>query len=165
MKKIIYIVLILCNLISFAQENIVKPESDLINFEGKWIGSLTYIDYNSNLPYTMPADVEIIRINDTNYLYKNIYPNEPKANAIDTLTISADGKLFNKKSITSIKRSKNHIEIITEIKGKDGNDNKDATIKNIYFISRNKLNIKKEIKFKDDPKWILRNQYNFFKNN
>ena len=54
----------------------LNPEKDLKNLIGKWEGTLTYLDYQSDKPYTMPANIEVNLIDSNNFLYKNIYPKE-----------------------------------------------------------------------------------------
>ncbi|MFC7773828.1 hypothetical protein [Flavobacterium sp. GCM10027622] len=149
---------------SFAQQKKLDIEKDLAYLVGKWKGELTYLDYSSGKPYTMPAEVFIDKIDNYNYLYQNIYPNETKANSTDTLVISKDGALFNKKSIKKIKRTKLAIEIITEIKGTDGNDKKAALLRNTYFISSKKYTIIKDVQFEGTKNWIKRHEYSFTKN-
>lgn len=164
MKSVIIITSLIFSLNVFSQTEKLKIDSDLANIEGKWTGKLTYLDYTSGEPYTMPADVEVIKIDNYNFIYKSIYPNEPKANSTDTLKISNDGKLFNDNEIKKINRSKNSTQIITEVSGTDGNDKKPATIKTTYFISLKKFTIVKEVKFIGEKNYIKRHEYSFFKN-
>ncbi len=164
MKPFIFITMIIFSWTVSSQTDKINIDSDLAHIEGKWTGKLTYLDYSSGEPYTMPADVEVIKIDKYNFLYKNIYPNEPKANSTDTLKISNDGKLFNQKEIKKINRSKNSSQIITEVNGMDGNDKKPATLKTTYFISPKKFTIIKEVKFEGEKSYIKRHEYSFFKN-
>lgn len=164
MKPLLLLFFAVFNLSNYAQLDKLNVESDLIHLEGKWIGKLTYLDYTSGNPYTMPADVEITKIDNYNFIYKNVYPNEPSANSIDTLKISNDGKLFNEKTIKNIIRSKNNLVIVTEIFGVDGNDKKSAILRNTYSISPKKFTIIKDVKFDGDTNFIKRHEYSFFKN-
>ena len=54
---------------------------------GKWTGSLTYLDYSSGKSFSMPANVEISESGTKNLIFDYKYPNEPKANVADTITI------------------------------------------------------------------------------
>jgi hypothetical protein len=128
----------------------LDPEKDLKNLTGKWEGTLTYLDYQSGKPYTMPANAEV-------------YPKEPKANSIDTLKIALSGRELNNDKITSIKRTKNNIIIITEADGNDGNDQKKASLRITYSLSKSTFSITKDVKFEGTSIWIKRHDYSFIK--
>lgn len=138
-------------------------QKDFQLFIGNWKGTLTYLDYSSNKPYTMPADMEVRQLNKSNvFIFSNLYPNEPKANSSDTLTISANGKMLNNETVKSIRKLKNgNIEIITELLSKDGNDNKPALIRIVYTVAKNIYTNIKEVKFIGRNKWIKRHEYNY----
>lgn len=142
--------------------NKLNPK-ELKTLVGEWEGSLTYLDYSSGKPYTMPANASIKPgKNEYQLAGAYIYPNEPKANSNFKLTISEDGKTFNKKDITSKRTMEDgNIEITTEYSGKD--DNKKAQIKNIYIIGASTFKIRKEVMFPDSEDWIKRNEYSFSK--
>lgn len=141
----------------------LDPEKDLKNLTGKWEGTLTYLDYQSGKPYTMPANAEVSLINSNNFLYKKVYPKEPKANSIDTLKIALNGRELNNDKITSIKRTKNNIIIITEADGNDGNDQKKASLRITYSLSKSTFSITKDVKFEGTSVWIKRHDYSFIK--
>jgi hypothetical protein len=135
---------------------------DLAILAGHWNGTLTYIDYTSNKPYSMPAQTIINYYRKRNILsYQIIYPDEPKANSTDTITLSGNGRILNGDTVVSIKRIKKSIEIITEKYGTDGNDNKNALIRHSYFINRDTYHVTKQVKFINEKNWILRNEYVF----
>ena len=52
----------ICN----AQNNFKPIQKDFEKLSGTWQGTLTYLDYSSGKPYTMPADVEIKKFDKTN---------------------------------------------------------------------------------------------------
>ena len=69
---------------------------------GDWKGRLTYLDYQSNKPYTMPADLIVTQLpNGYQLVFSNIYPNEPKANNHDTLTLREGGKMIDNEVVMS----------------------------------------------------------------
>jgi hypothetical protein len=128
---------------------------------GKWTGTLTYLDYTSGKPYTMPANI-IIRGDEKNaqQLILSIeYPNEPKANGNDTLVISADGTMLDGAMVVSKEKKGGVLQVITERIGVDGNERRKAIIRHIYTISKKKFSNKKEVKFDGEERWILRNEY------
>ncbi len=134
---------------------------------GNWRGSLTYLDYSSNKSYTMPADVNISQVADSKtFIFSNIYPDEPKANSADTLVISKNGKMLNKKNVTSKRKLDDGIaevilEIITEILSVDGNDNKPAIIRHTYLLGNNTYTKTEHVQFVGQNKWIKRNEYSY----
>jgi len=137
--------------------------NDLQKVSGSWKGSLTYLDYSSGKPYSMPAEVKIKRIDKTNnFIFSNIYPNETSANSTDTLVVSTDGKYIDRELVKSrLKLPNGDIEIVTETIGKDGNDNKPATIKHTYIFGDKILKKRKDVQFTGDDKWINRHEYSY----
>ncbi len=136
---------------------------DLKNLVGCWKGSITYLDYTSNKPFSMPANIIINDFKRSNTIICSfIYPEEPAANSRDTLHISNDGRSFNNETIT-VKRkfNKDSIQLVTAINAVDGNDNKSAIIRHSYLLGRNTYSIKKEVQFAGETNWILRNEYKF----
>ncbi|MBC7937554.1 MAG: beta-lactamase family protein [Rhizobacter sp.] len=137
--------------------------NDFEPFRGNWTGSLTYLDYSSGEPYTMPANitVNLLKEQGTIVLIKS-YPDEPNANVVDTLNISADGKKINDVPVQSVKYFKNgDTEIITLREGTDGNDHKPASIQVSYTAGNNHFTIRKEVKFKGQTQWLQRHEYKF----
>jgi len=94
--------------------------------------------------------------------FSNSYPDEPKANSADTITISGNGKMINKERVRSKKKLDNgKLEIITEINGVDGNDNKPAIIRTTYTVGKNTYTNIKEIQFTGQNEWIKRHEYSY----
>ncbi|MEO7047634.1 MAG: hypothetical protein ABI091_20210 [Ferruginibacter sp.] len=153
---ITFLIITNCN----AQKTTVKDFDKLV---GSWQGSLTYLDYSSGKPYTMSADIDIKRIGKTNqFSFSNIYPKEKSANGIDTITISKDGKYIDKELVKSRRKLANgDIEIITEEPGKDGNDNKPATIRHTYTFGKTTYKNKKDVQFAGETEWINRHEYSY----
>ena len=148
----------------FAQLNIAQNQispNDLSILVGEWHGSLTYVDYTTNKPYTMPADVTVGLGNNKYHaqlLFR--YPNEPNANSKDKIKISKDGLQVNKAKVISRKTmTDNEIEITTEYYGKDNNQK--ALIRAIYIMGPERFIIRKEVKFDTGEEWLMRNEYNF----
>ena len=66
---------------------------DLKVLTGCWQGSLTYLDYTSNKPFTLSANLVIKQMGRSNkFIFSNIYPKEPNANSSDTILISKAGR-------------------------------------------------------------------------
>ena len=80
------------------------------------------------------------------------------------MIISTDGTILDGYKIISNKQlAEGGIEIISEKKGIDGNDNKGARIRHIFLITKNTFTNKKEVLFEGTDKWLLRNTYSFTK--
>ena len=128
---------------------------------GKWTGTLTYIDYTSGKPYTMPANItfSLSKKNPNQLILSVEYPNEPKANGNDTMVISKDGAMLDGAMVVSKEKSGGILHLVTERSGVDGNEHKKAIIKHIYIISKKTFSNRKEVRFEGDEKWILRNEY------
>lgn len=157
--QILIAITVLSSGINYAQDSVTPDDLKLIF--GDWTGTLTYMDYTSNEPYTMPANLVVKEGKNENELLLFItYPNEPKANSKDKIRISKDGTQLNKIEVKSKQRSSNgQIEITTEYMGKD--NNKKALIKNIYVLGQNQFIIRKEVKFVNSEDWLVRNEYNY----
>jgi len=143
-------------------QNTITPDDLQIIF-GEWKGTLTYIDYGTNKPFTMPANVTVEAGKNEYQIQLLInYPKEPNANSKDKIKISKDGLLINKNKIQSRQKlADEDIEIITEYYGKD--NNKKALIRNIYLLGHKRFIIRKEVKFNDSENWVMRNEYKFLK--
>lgn len=148
---------------SHAQQNQKITIDDFMMLFGNWQGTLTYLDYSSGKPYTMPADVDIRRMEKTNkIIFSNIYPNESSANSSDTIAIKSDGKHIDKALLKSKKTLANgDVVIVTHEQGKDGNDNKPATFRLTYTFGKTTFSKKKEVRFKGTKKWITRHEYSY----
>lgn len=146
---------------SIAQEPAKISLKDFRPLIGDWQGTLTYLDYSSGKPYTMPADITIRRIRKTNKLvFANSYPQEPQANSADTLTIAPDGQYLDAEWIKSRKvLATGELEIITEEMGEDGNDNRAATFRHTYLISKTTFRRRKDVQFSGEQEWINRHEY------
>lgn len=161
MKKYIIGLLIFSGF-AFIENNDTVSIKDFKPTFGKWKGVLTYLDYSSGKPYTMPANITIRKneSNDHQLILALEYPDEPKANGNDTLVISNDGLQVDGAAVLSKKKTSNgNLEIITEKEGTDGNDNRNARMRHIYIIGKKKFTSRKEVRFEGEEKFILRNEY------
>lgn len=161
LTKVIIVIALFFSLDSYAQ-NTLTPE-DLNILKGEWKGSLTYMDYSSGKPFTMPANVIVKEGKNENQLSLSIsYPKETNANSKERITISKKGTYLNQHEVISKKRlSDGQVEIITEYSGKD--DKKKALIKNTYILSENLFVIRKEVKFDGTEDWLVRNEYKYIR--
>jgi len=135
--------------------------TDFSQAMGQMKGTLTYLDYSSGKPYTMPALITLR--NTEGLLIRSLeYPDEPKANQTDTLLIGAKGTFFNgAKLVKKETLPDGSLQLVTEKAGKDGNDHKSATLRNTYTFGKNLIVIRKDVRFEGEEKWIQRHEYSF----
>lgn len=152
---------VVCNAQNYSSPTL----NDFDKLAGNWHGTLTYLDYSTGKPFTMPADLKIGRIAKTNkFSFSNSYPKESNANSIDTMTVAADGKYIDRELIKSRKKLQNGaIQLITEELGKDGNDNKQAILRHTYTFAKNTFSKRKDVQFVGETQWINRNEYLYHK--
>lgn len=164
MKSFLVVITLFISVSVIVQQKATVVMNDFAPAFGKMKGSLTYLDYKSGKPYTMPANI-ILRANvsNSNELIRTLeYPDEPQANGMDTLLIANGGTSFNGGKLVEKKRLPNGtLQIITEREGVDGNDNKKATIRNTYTVGKNVFSNRKEVHFIGEEKWIERHIYSF----
>ncbi|WP_025743513.1 hypothetical protein [Aquimarina pacifica] len=143
-----------------AAQDKVTPD-DLRVLLGEWSGTLTYIDYSSNKPFSMPADLIVDQGKDEYQLQlTNKYPNESSANSKEKITIAKNGMQINKVDIKSREElPEGQVKIIVEYKGKD--NDKNALIKKVYIIGKTQLVIRKEVKFDNSITWLTRSEYKY----
>lgn len=166
LTKILIVFTILISFENYAQTSSkdtserITPE-DLKTILGKWNGSLTYVDYRTNKPFTMLSNVDVKQgKNEKQLLLLITYPKEPNANSKDKIKISEDGQQLNKKEVNSRQiLSNGQIQITTEYLGKD--NNKPALIRNIYILGDKQFIIRKEVNFENTKNWMMRNEYSF----
>jgi len=161
LTKILIVFALLFSLENYAQ-NTITPY-DLNVLLGEWTGTLTYTDYSSNKPFTMPANLIVKQGKNENQILLLInYPNEPNANSKDKIKISKNGTQLNKIDVKSKQKLSNgQVQIITEYSGKD--NNKNALIKNMYIIGKTLFIIRKEVKFENSDDWLMRNEYKYIR--
>jgi hypothetical protein len=163
MRVFTFLSVFFCIITSFQEKNPRIYVADLKRLTGeKWIGQLTYLDYSSNKKTSIKANLQVSRSASDNqvWYFKNEYPLEPKANSIDTLIISVDGKMLDdEKVIERTRVNKTAVRIITR---KNSVDNgKEKIFRYTYNISDKTFSIKKEEKNKNDVAFIERNVYEF----
>lgn len=169
MKKIILLLTIsLClsgHITLMAQKTIKIKAKDLKTLTGNWKGTLTYLDYTSGKPYTMPAELEIRQQGKSGtFIFSNIYPDEPKANSADTVILSKKGTMINNETVISKRKLSNgNIEILTEYPGTDGNERKSAVIRHTYILGKAIYSNTKEVQFTGQTNWIKRNEYSYIR--
>ena len=159
MKFILTNLFLLFSFSIYSQSKITTE--DLKTIIGSWEGTITYLDYQTNKPFTMPANLIVEKgKNENSLVLKNLYPNEPKANNSDKIKVTKNGTFLNKHSVTKREELDNgQIQIQTEHKGKD--DNKTALIRYVYLVGQNLFLIRKEVQFNQGGGWITRSEFSY----
>lgn len=159
MKKIVLLTLFtFFTLTSYGQRFQVKELSKSIGF---WQGKLTYLDYSSGKPFSMSANITLSLTQDQKgFIMQYEYPKEPHANAKDTTYVL--GNLFGKDRIVEFNKEQNgDFQLITEVEGEDGNENRKAVLRHTYLLKENHFSMVKDVKFAGTDQWVKRNEYVF----
>lgn len=164
MKKLASLLLLATTLSPLLSQTTITPKH-LKPIIGSWQGSLTYLDYTSGKPFSMPADLTIAPTQDRNqFQCSNAFPQEAEANWTDTLILSPDHKMLDGEAIQSKRRNADgNLEIVTEGEGPDGNDQKPARFRHTYIVGKEVFLKRKEVQFVGEEKWIMRHEYKYTK--
>lgn len=128
---------------------------------GSWEGSLTYLDYSTNKPFTIPANIEIEQVAERTFTLLNSFPEETNVVWVDTFQFNTENLFLNTANIIETKIIGNTFNFITEEAGFDGNDNAPAIIRHFYTVCADSFSSRKEVKFIDSDKWVIRHTYNY----
>ena len=160
MKKFFTLLTFCCLLFSInhinAQTQIYPSDLKILAGE-KWVGKLTYLDYSSNKKTSILSDLIIEPTTDSLiWIFKNIYPKEPKANSESKSKISRKGKIFDgEKVIERTQSNADELKIVTtKLKDK-------KQYRYTYLISKDKFSIRKEEKGASDKDFFERNTYEY----
>jgi hypothetical protein len=128
-----------------------------------WKGTLTYLDYTSNKPTTIPSTFKLTQATDSSFAWNFAigYDEEPHANSATRLELQDFGRVLQlgdtAETVLSSIRQGNRVDIATEFTAED--DNKPATIRKVYIISPNAFSMQKLVKFADQPDFFERHIY------
>jgi len=128
----------------------------------QWTGTLTYLDYRTNKKVSIASNLLVSRSNGDklSWVFEYQYPDEPKANGKEIVTISKDGGIINgEKVVERVKLAGNTLRIVTE---KNGSDNdKKALFRFTYLIGPKSFSIKKDVRYEGAEAFIERNQFSW----
>jgi hypothetical protein len=143
-----------------AQQNI--SISDFRKLDGKWKGTLTYLDYSSNKLTTIPASTLIEIVSDTEFDQYIFYTEEPDKNKKTRYRINATGtELGDRRLVEKIIQTDGGIKLVLESAGPDGNDNRPAVFRHIMVLSANKFVVTKMVRFEGEKDFFERHTYSF----
>lgn len=123
--------------------HVLPADLDLISGQ-PWTGALTYLDYTSSKPTTIPCTMIIARIPDPDLAWEMRigYPDEPHANSSNVLRIGAAGTTLDNETVLERTTMRDGaIRLVTKTTGTDAD--RKATFKFIYVLSPNSCSIQK----------------------
>lgn len=126
--------------------------SDLNRLTGAtWTGTLTYRDYSTDARTSIKAGLQLVPIaaspaRDARWEWRVAYADEPHANSVDTVALSADGRTFRGATVTErTQLADGRVRIVTEEDGRD-NDNP-ARIRFVYLIGERTASLQKLVRY------------------
>lgn len=125
---------------------------------GEWTGELSYLDYSSGTPQSIPVKMQFAPASGTDIDYKLIYPKESQYNAEEVLSVSPGGDRVNDKILTSrILNPDGRLMLVTE---HDAEDNgRAAKVRLTHMISDDLFVLSKDVRFDTDGSFVRRNAY------
>lgn len=136
---------------------------DLRKLSGaRWTGTLTYLDYRSNKPVSIPSNLTVTQADgDENaWVFEYEYPDEPKANGKQTLKVSDGGTVFDGETV--VERTSldgDGFRLVTLKRGRD--NDKDALFRFTYTLDGSAFSVKKEVRPEGAPEFFERNRYSW----
>lgn len=147
---------------SVAATPALVASDDLQALIGAWSGSLTYLDYTSGEPFSMPVELEIAPGSSADEVLLHFsYPNEPNANGSGSLVRSDEGRTLNNEEVVARRSTEEGVEVVTEYDGQDGNDDLPARIRITYSFGPSTYASRKEVRFEGTDEWLVRNTFAF----
>jgi hypothetical protein len=135
--------------------------AQLSGLPGKWTGKLTYLDYTTQKPTDIPANILITAKSERAWTFAFQYPDEPKANEQETYTLSTDGSRFRGHEIVSSENNggtpNSTFTLITTTQGKDNRQK--VTIRHTLVLGPSSLVLIKEVRKEGETSYFERNRY------
>lgn len=136
---------------------------DLAQLTGApWTGSLTYLDYRSNKKVSIASTLTVTRVPDDelSWVFEYQYPDEPKANSKQTVTIGEGGAVIDgEKVVERTVLDGGALKVVTEQDGSD--DDRKALFRYTYLFGPSSFSIKKEVRPEGSAEFFERNQYSW----
>lgn len=128
----------------------------------RWTGTLTYLDYRSNKPVSIPSNLIVMQVegDENAWVFEYEYPDEPKANGKQTLKVSDNGGVFDGETVvekTSLDGG--GFRLVTVKRGRD--NDKDALFRFTYTLDGPAFSVKKEVKPEGSSEFFERNRYSW----
>ena len=124
-----------------------------------WKGTLTYINYSNCKEVTIPSKLNVLKLNDTTYVFATSFPEEPQANQMDTVRFLKKGTYLDKEKVMIRSLKHDTLRIITEQSG-TVNDTP-AIFRHTYILSKHYFMQEKKEKKEKEFTYKVRNRYEF----
>ena len=162
MNKFIFIWLMIISfaVFGFGQSAKIKSKDLQILTGAQWTGTLTYLDYGTGKPVSIRSNLAVTQSNEDKsvFIFEYQYPNEPKADDKQTVSVSRDGKTFAGETV--IERTKPAARTLKIVTEKSGTDNdKKALFRFTYLLDKNSFSIEKKVKYEGASDFFVRNNY------
>lgn len=138
----------------------VQP-GDLDLLQGAWDGSLTYKDYSSGRTTNIRVKAEgaLIVALPRELKLRFAYPDEPGHEHEDDYTISDGGRTVGGAAVVERSMSDGTLRLVLEDRGKDGKDERPATLHHVVLLGRSSLVLTKLVRYDGDATFFERNSY------
>lgn len=162
MKVLVFALLAAFVSLASQQSPRVSPE-DLRKLSGsRWTGTLTYLDYRSNRPVSIPSSLTVTQAggDENAWVFEYEYPDEPKANGKQTLKLEEGGTVFDGETV--VERTgldSGGFRLVTVKRGRD--NDKDALFRFTYTLDGAAFSVKKEVKPEGAAEYFERNRYSW----
>jgi len=147
---------------AFGQAPRVGAE-DLRRLTGaRWTGTLAYLDYGSNKKVSIRCNLTVTESpgERPSWVFEYEYPDEPKANSKDTVTLGDGGMTFDgERGVERTRLDDGTLRLVTQRSGKD--NDRDALIRHTYLIGESGFSIKKEVRPEGAADFFERNRYSW----
>jgi hypothetical protein len=138
--------------------------TDMQPFQGAWTGELMYIDYSSGAETHIPATLLLTPMDQYHWRIGFGYTEEPQANELDTLELSADGTKLDGFTVLEVQRfSADSVRFVMEAEAED--DNKPATLRKTWTVGPHTCTLRKDVRLMalngETMPFFLRHEYRF----
>jgi hypothetical protein len=135
--------------------------ADFMPLEGDWKGTLTYLDYTSQQLTSIPASARMQFTAPDGLDLFIFYAEEPGKNDRTYYRIGQQGTRLNGMTLVEKRDSAGIRILVMDEEGRDGNDNRRATLRRIWQLSSHHFTIIKEIRWKGETGFFERHRYVF----
>ena len=134
--------------------------ADLNTLNGAWTGELTYVDYGSGAPVTIPTTLLVRPLEERTWLIGHGYTEEPQADELDTMRLDRDGSRVDAAEVTLVERmGPDSVRLVLEEDGED--DDRPARIRRTWTIGKHRCVQRKEVGDLGGTAFTLRHEYRF----
>ena len=160
----VFVLALLAAFFSFVPQQSPRVSAeDLRKLSGaRWAGTLTYLDYRSNKPVSIPSNLTVTQAagDENAWVFEYEYPDEPKANGRQTLKLEEGGTVFDGETV--VERTGldgGGFRLVTVKRGSD--NDKEALFRFTYTFEGKTFSIKKEVRPEGSAEFFERNTYSW----